>query len=78
MEKMEKNDFLNAEMIVWGLGGLDNMKKVDGCATRLRCEVADPSLMDKTLLRKSGVSAILGEEAKRAASATRQRSSASM
>jgi len=64
MEKMEKNDFLNAEMIVWGLGGLDNMKKVDGCATRLRCEVADPSLMDRTLLRKSGVSAILGEEAK--------------
>lgn len=40
-----------AEKIVAGLGGLDNIEEVEGCITRLRTEVVDPSLVDEAALK---------------------------
>jgi PTS system N-acetylglucosamine-specific IIB component len=43
-----------AEKIVAGLGGIDNIEEVEGCITRLRTEVNDPSLVDETALKADG------------------------
>ncbi|GAA4383257.1 PTS glucose/sucrose transporter subunit IIB [Tsukamurella soli] len=41
-----------AEDIVAGLGGAKNILEVEGCITRLRCEVADPTGVDQGALKK--------------------------
>ena len=41
-----------AQDIVNGLGGADNIEEVEGCITRLRCEVKDTSLVDQAALKK--------------------------
>ncbi|GGO89194.1 glucose PTS transporter subunit EIIB [Wenjunlia tyrosinilytica] len=43
-----------AEKIVAGLGGIDNIVEVEGCITRLRTEVRDPSLVDDAALKAAG------------------------
>ncbi len=40
-----------AEKIVAGLGGIDNIEEVEGCITRLRTEVVDPSKVDDAALK---------------------------
>ncbi|KXO89292.1 MULTISPECIES: PTS transporter subunit EIIB [Tsukamurella] len=41
-----------AQDIVNGLGGADNIEEVEGCITRLRCEVKDAGLVDQAALKK--------------------------
>lgn len=48
-----------AEQIVAGLGGLDNIEEVEGCITRLRVEVADPSLIDEVALKAAGAHGVV-------------------
>ncbi|MFI1353371.1 glucose PTS transporter subunit EIIB [Streptomyces sp. NPDC020898] len=48
-----------AEKIVAGLGGLDNIEEVEGCITRLRCEVNDPSLVDDAALKAAGAHGVV-------------------
>ncbi|HET6288904.1 MAG TPA: PTS transporter subunit EIIB, partial [Amycolatopsis sp.] len=39
-----------AEKILAGLGGAENVIEVEGCITRLRCELEDMSLLDEAAL----------------------------
>ncbi|WP_267130985.1 PTS glucose/sucrose transporter subunit IIB [Streptomyces alkaliphilus] len=48
-----------AERIVAGLGGIDNIVEVEGCITRLRTEVEDPSLVDEAALRAAGAMGVV-------------------
>ncbi|MFD9205251.1 PTS glucose/sucrose transporter subunit IIB [Streptomyces sioyaensis] len=48
-----------AEKIVAGLGGLDNIEEVEGCITRLRTEVVDPSLVDEAALKAAGAHGVV-------------------
>lgn len=41
-------------MIARGLGGKKNITSVDCCATRLRCSIEDPELVDEKLLKATG------------------------
>ena len=45
--------------ITRGLGGKDNIADVDCCATRLRCSVNDPSLVDDKVLKATGASGVV-------------------
>ena len=45
--------------IARGLGGKFNIRDLDCCATRLRCTVEDPSLVDEKLLRGTGASGVV-------------------
>ena len=40
--------------IVAGLGGAQNITEVEGCITRLRTEVVDPSVVDEAALKRAG------------------------
>lgn len=40
--------------IAMGMGGRNNITSVDCCATRLRCSIADSSLVDEKLLKSTG------------------------
>lgn len=48
-----------AEKIVAGLGGIGNIEEVEGCITRLRTEVADPSLVDEAALKAAGAHGVV-------------------
>ncbi|WIB64007.1 MULTISPECIES: PTS glucose/sucrose transporter subunit IIB [unclassified Curtobacterium] len=48
-----------AEAIVAALGGADNIEEVEGCITRLRTEVVDPSLVDEAALKQAGAIAVV-------------------
>ncbi|MER5583584.1 glucose PTS transporter subunit EIIB [Streptomyces asoensis] len=48
-----------AEKIVAGLGGLDNIEEIEGCITRLRTEVNDPSLVDEAALKAAGAHGVV-------------------
>ncbi len=48
-----------AEKIVAGLGGIDNIEEVEGCITRLRTEVVDPSKVDDTALKAAGAHGVV-------------------
>ncbi len=43
-----------AELIVSSLGGKENIRNLDGCATRLRVTVVDPALVSDEGLKKAG------------------------
>ena len=45
--------------ITRGLGGKANIADVDCCATRLRCSVNDPSLVDDKVLKATGASGVV-------------------
>lgn len=49
----------SADEIVSGLGGAGNIVEVEGCITRLRTEVRDPSLVDEAALRRNGAHGVL-------------------
>lgn len=62
----------SAEDILAALGGAGNVVEVEGCITRLRTEVSDPSLVDADALRRlshgvvvsgSAVQVVVGPEA---------------
>ncbi len=48
-----------SELITRGLGGKKNIDGVDCCATRLRCTVVKPDLVDDALLRSTGASGVI-------------------
>jgi PTS system N-acetylglucosamine-specific IIB component len=48
-----------AQDIVAGLGGADNILDIEPCATRLRTEVRNPSLVDAAALKKAGAYGVL-------------------
>lgn len=48
-----------AAAVLAGVGGKDNLTKADYCATRLRFEVKDSSLVDDKALKAAGVSGVI-------------------
>ncbi|RMI27764.1 glucose PTS transporter subunit EIIB [Nocardia stercoris] len=48
-----------ADQIVAGLGGADNIVEVEGCITRLRCEVKDASRVDEQALKSAGAHGVV-------------------
>lgn len=47
------------EKVIEALGGLDNIKNVDSCFTRLRVDVKSPSLLNKDLMIKLGATGMI-------------------
>ena len=45
--------------IVMGMGGRNNITSVDCCATRLRCSIADSSMVDEKLLKSTGAVGVI-------------------
>lgn len=61
MAKLTKEQISQmAEKIIPLVGGVDNLTKLNHCATRLRLNVADPSLVDKEALQK--INGVMGLE----------------
>lgn len=48
-----------AEDIVAGLGGADNIVEIEPCATRLRTEVSDATLVDEAALKAAGAHGVM-------------------
>jgi PTS system N-acetylglucosamine-specific IIB component len=48
-----------AEQIVAGLGGRQNIVEVEACITRLRTALADSSLVDEEMLKDAGVHGVM-------------------
>ena len=48
-----------ASDIVSGLGGAANIVEVEGCITRLRTEVEDPSKVDQAALKRAGAHGVI-------------------
>ncbi|MFE6761916.1 glucose PTS transporter subunit EIIB [Streptomyces sp. NPDC057689] len=55
----EKAMASKAEKIVAGLGGIENIEEVEGCITRLRTEVIDPSKVDEAALKAAGAHGVV-------------------
>src|SRR5699024_9436504 len=52
----DRSDFRRqAEIILRGLGGADNIQYVEPCATRLRVEVNDMDKVDERKIKSAGV-----------------------
>lgn len=50
---------INVDGIVAGLGGAGNIDEIEGCITRLRTVVNDPSLVDKDALAAAGAMGVV-------------------
>ncbi|ADC51715.1 PTS system, N-acetylglucosamine-specific enzyme II, BC component [Alkalihalophilus pseudofirmus OF4] len=48
-----------AVQFIDALGGKENITSIDNCATRLRLEIADSSLIDESTLKKSGARGVM-------------------
>ncbi|OKJ96172.1 PTS sugar transporter [Amycolatopsis sp. CB00013] len=48
-----------AEKILAGLGGAENVIEVEGCITRLRCELEDMNLLDEAALKAAGAMGVV-------------------
>ncbi|MFD7027071.1 glucose PTS transporter subunit EIIB [Streptomyces sp. NPDC059917] len=59
VELREKQMATKAEKIVAGLGGIENIEEVEGCITRLRTEVIDPSKVDEAALKAAGAHGVV-------------------
>ena len=47
------------ERILAALGGSSNVIEIEGCITRLRCELEDGSLVDEIALRRAGAHGVV-------------------
>ena len=47
-----------AQLVIKGLGGLDNIKNVDNCVSRLRVDIKSNDAVDQDVLRNTGTSGI--------------------
>lgn len=47
------------EMILAALGGATNVVEIEGCITRLRCELEDGSVVDEPALKKAGAHGVV-------------------
>ncbi|EHR51589.1 PTS system, glucose-like IIB component [Saccharomonospora marina XMU15] len=45
--------------ILAALGGVDNVVDIEGCVTRLRCELRDGSVVDEAELRRTGAHGVV-------------------
>ncbi|NIJ11663.1 PTS system N-acetylglucosamine-specific IIB component [Saccharomonospora amisosensis] len=45
--------------ILAALGGVDNIVDIEGCVTRLRCELRDGSAVDEAALRRTGAHGVV-------------------
>jgi N-acetylglucosamine PTS system EIIB component len=52
-----------AEKIVAGLGGADNIVEIEPCITRLRTEVEDASKVDEQALKAAGAHGVMRQGA---------------
>jgi PTS system N-acetylglucosamine-specific IIC component len=48
-----------AQLILEGLGTSSNIKEVDYCATRIRAEIGDYTLVDEKIIKKAGVAGVV-------------------
>jgi glucose-like phosphotransferase system IIB component len=46
---------VKAQAYLEALGGAENIKDIDGCVTRLRCTLVDPSKVNVNKLRAAGM-----------------------
>lgn len=53
-EDLKNKNNTKSELILEGVGGVDNLVDIDACATRLRLTVVDENLMNEELLKESG------------------------
>lgn len=58
-DSVKNNSDATSRLILEGLGGKDNIKNLDCCATRLRVTVKDGSAVDEGKLRESGAAGII-------------------
>jgi PTS system N-acetylglucosamine-specific IIB component len=58
-QKRRRTPVIQAEAIIAGLGGADNIMEIEPCITRLRTEVRDGGLVDETALRKAGAHGVM-------------------
>jgi N-acetylglucosamine PTS system EIIB component len=47
------------EKILEALGGAQNIIEIEGCITRLRCELEDGSVVDEPALKRAGAHGVL-------------------
>ncbi|MFI6094040.1 glucose PTS transporter subunit EIIB [Lentzea sp. NPDC051213] len=47
------------EKILAALGGADNIIEIEGCITRLRCELNDGSLVNEAALKSAGAMGVV-------------------
>ncbi|MGW4486052.1 glucose PTS transporter subunit EIIB [Amycolatopsis sp. NPDC004368] len=47
------------EKILAALGGVDNVIEIEGCITRLRCELEDTSIIDEAALKAAGAMGVV-------------------
>ncbi|HKS46805.1 MAG TPA: PTS glucose/sucrose transporter subunit IIB [Amycolatopsis sp.] len=47
------------ERILAALGGAENVMDIEGCITRLRCELQDGSVIDEAALKQAGAHGVL-------------------
>ena len=59
LEEVSFSKTERAAQIISGLGGEDNIKDVDACATRLRVSVIDGDRVEKELLMKTGAKGVV-------------------
>ena len=48
-----------AAAVISGLGGGDNIKSMEPCVTRIRCDIVDLGKIDEPALRKAGAFAVV-------------------
>ncbi|MFM8999859.1 MAG: PTS transporter subunit EIIB [Actinomycetota bacterium] len=48
-----------AAAVIAGLGGGDNIKSMEPCITRIRCELEDLAKLDEPALKKAGAFAVV-------------------
>lgn len=53
-EDLKNKNNTKSELILKGVGGVDNLVDIDACATRLRLTVVDENLVNEELLKESG------------------------
>jgi len=66
-EEIRNNDLPNtthkynhlAEEIIYGVGGKENIETVTNCATRLRFELKDNTLVDEARIKKAGATGVM-------------------
>jgi len=56
--QMSDTDRVSAGILI-GLGGRDNISDIDCCATRLRCTVFNPDLVNQDRLKSTGASGVI-------------------
>ena len=58
--ELANDDFTTiAELVLKGLGGKENIKEIDYCATRIRTEVDDYTKVDEKIIKSGGIAGVI-------------------